>query len=327
MSEQPDRNLALELVRVTEAAALAAGRFMGRNDKEGGDKAAVDAMRLVLNTVDMDGIIVIGEGEKDEAPMLYNGEKLGTGKDPKVDIAVDPIDGTRLLALGRQNSLSTVAMADRGTMFNPGPLVYMDKIAVGPEGKGAIDIEVSPLVNLRSVARAKGKEMRDMTVMVLDRPRHEKLIAEIRKAGARIRLITDGDVAGALMTAWPESGVDLLMGVGGTPEGVISACALKAMGGEIQGKLYPRNAEEAQKARDMGYDLEQVLTLNDLVQSDNVFFAATGITDGELLDGVKYSGDGARTHSLVMRSKSGTVREIISLHKLDKLAQYSQVSY
>jgi fructose-1,6-bisphosphatase II len=327
MSEQPDRNLALELVRVTEAAALAAGRFMGRNDKEGGDKAAVDAMRLVLNTVEMDGIIVIGEGEKDEAPMLYNGEKLGTGHDPKVDIAVDPIDGTRLLALGRQNSLSTVAMADRGTMFNPGPLVYMDKIAVGPEGKGAIAIEVSPLVNLRSVARAKGKEIRDMTVMVLDRPRHEKLIAEIRKAGARIRLITDGDVAGALMTAWPESGVDLLMGVGGTPEGVISACALKAMGGEILGKLYPRNDAEAQKARDMGYDLDQVLTLDDLVQSDNVFFAATGITDGELLDGVKYSGDGARTHSLVMRSKSGTVREIISRHKLNKLAQYSQVSY
>jgi fructose-1,6-bisphosphatase II len=327
MSEQPDRNLALELVRVTEAAALAAGRFMGRNDKEGGDKAAVDAMRLVLNTVEMDGIIVIGEGEKDEAPMLYNGEKLGTGHDPKVDIAVDPIDGTRLLALGRQNSLSTVAMADRGTMFNPGPLVYMDKIAVGPEGKGAIDIEVSPLVNLRSVARAKGKEIRDMTVMVLDRPRHEKLIAEIRKAGARIRLITDGDVAGALMTAWPESGVDLLMGVGGTPEGVISACALKAMGGEILGKLYPRNDAEAQKARDMGYDLDQVLTLDDLVRSDNVFFAATGITDGELLDGVKYSGDGARTHSLVMRSKSGTVREIISRHKLGKLAQYSQVSY
>ena len=327
MSEEPDRNLALELVRVTEAAALAAGRFMGRNDKEGGDKAAVDAMRLVLNTVEMDGIIVIGEGEKDEAPMLYNGEKLGTGRDPKVDIAVDPIDGTRLLALGRQNSLSTVAMADRDSMFNPGPLVYMDKIAVGPEGKGAIDIEVSPLVNLSSVARAKGKEIRDLTVMVLDRPRHEKLIAEIRKAGARIRLITDGDVAGALMTAWPESGVDLLMGVGGTPEGVISACALKAMGGEIQGKLYPRNEAEAQKAREMGYDLNTVLTLDDLVRSNNVFFAATGITDGELLDGVKYTGSGARTHSLVMRSKSGTVREIISLHKLDKLAQFSQVSY
>jgi fructose-1,6-bisphosphatase II len=327
MSERPERNLALELVRVTEAAALAAGRFMGRGDKEGGDKAAVDAMRLVLNTVEMDGVIVIGEGEKDEAPMLYNGEVLGTGHTPKVDIAVDPIDGTRLLALGRANSLSTVAIADRGTMFDPGPIVYMDKIAVGPEGKGAIDLEVSPLVNLRSVARSMGKDVRDLAVMVLDRPRHEKLIAEIRKAGARIRLITDGDVAGALMTAWPESGIDLLMGVGGTPEGVIAACALKAMGGEIQGKLVPRNEEEAKKARDLGYDLNKVLAIDDLVKSDNVFFAATGITDGELLDGVKYYGDGARTHSLVMRSKSGTVREIIARHRWDKLMQISEVKY
>jgi fructose-1,6-bisphosphatase II len=327
MSEKPDRNLALELVRVTEAAALAAGRYMGRNDKEGGDKAAVDAMRLVLNTVEMDGIIVIGEGEKDEAPMLFNGEKLGTGVTPQVDIAVDPIDGTRLLALGRQNSLSTVAMADRGSMFNPGPIVYMDKIAVGPEAKGAVDLEVSPTVNLRSVARALGKEIRDLTVMVLDRPRHDKLIAEIRKAGARIRLITDGDVAGALMTAWPESGVDMLMGVGGSPEGVISACALKSMGGEILAKLYPRNDEEARKARDMGMDLDQVLGTDDLVRSDNVFFAATGITDGELLDGVKYYADGARTHSLVMRSKSGTVREIISRHRWNKLMQISEVPY
>ncbi len=327
MSERPERNLALELVRVTEAAALAAGRFMGRGDKEGGDKAAVDAMRLVLNTVEMDGVIVIGEGEKDEAPMLYNGEVLGTGHTPKVDIAVDPIDGTRLLALGRANSLSTVAIADRGTMFDPGPIVYMDKIAVGPEGKGAIDLEVSPLVNLRSVARSMGKDVRDLAVMVLDRPRHEKLIAEIRKAGARIRLITDGDVAGALMTAWPESGIDLLMGVGGTPEGVIAACALKAMGGEIQGKLVPRNEEEAKKARDLGYDLNKVLTIDDLVKSDNVFFAATGLTDGELLDGVKYYADGARTHSLVMRSKSGTVREIIARHRWDKLMQISEVKY
>jgi fructose-1,6-bisphosphatase II len=327
MNEKPERNLALELVRVTEAAALAAGRFMGRGDKEGGDKAAVDAMRLVLNSVEMDGIVVIGEGEKDEAPMLYNGEKLGTGHPPPVDIAVDPIDGTRLLALGRANSLSTVALADRGSMFNPGPIVYMDKIAVGPEGKGAIDIEVSPLVNLRSVARAVGKSIQDLTVMVLDRPRHEKLIAEIRKAGARIRLITDGDVAGALMTAWPDSGIDLLMGIGGTPEGVISACALKCMGGEIQGKLYPRNEAEANKARDLGYDLDQVLTTEDMAKSDNVFFAATGITDGELLDGVKYYGDGARTHSLVMRSKSGTVREIIARHKWDKLMQISQIKF
>ncbi len=327
MSEKPERNLALELVRVTEAAALAAGRFMGRGDKDGGDQAAVDAMRLVLNSVEMDGVIVIGEGEKDEAPMLYNGEKLGAGISPEVDIAVDPIDGTRLLALGRANSLSTVALADRGTMFNPGPIVYMDKIAVGPEGKGAIDIEVSPAVNLRSVARAKGKDIKDLTVMILDRPRHEKLIAEVRKAGARIRLITDGDVAGALMTAWPDSGIDLLMGIGGTPEGVIAACALKCMGGEIQGKLWPRNEEEAQKARAMGHDLGKVLNTDDLVRSDNVFFAATGITDGELLDGVKYYGDGARTHSLVMRSKSGTVREIVARHRWDKLMQISQVKY
>lgn len=327
MAEQPDRNLALELVRVTEAAALAAGRFMGRGDKAGGDKAAVDAMRLVLNTVEMDGVIVIGEGEKDEAPMLFNGECLGTGHDPKVDIAVDPIDGTRLLALGRANSLATVAIADRGSMFNPGPIVYMDKIAVGPEAKGAIDIEVSALVNLRSVARVKGKDVADLTVVVLDRPRHEKLIADIRKSGARIRLITDGDVAGALMTAWPDSGVDILMGIGGTPEGVISACALKAMGGEIQGKLHARNEAEALKAKALGFDLDRVLTIDDLVRSDNVFFAATGITDGELLDGVKYYGDGARTHSLVMRAKSGTVREIVARHRWDKLMRFSQVKY
>src|SRR3990172_3824704 len=310
MSERPGRDLALERVRVTEAAALAAGRWMGRGQKEAGDEAAVEAMRAMLATVEMDGIVVIGEGEKDEAPMLYNGEVLGTGHPPHVDIAVDPIDGTRLLALGRANSLSTVGIADRGTMFNPGPLVYMDKIAVGPGGKGVIDIEASPSVNLRSVARAMGKDVRDLAVTVLDRPRHEKLIAEVRRAGARIRLITDGDVAGALMTAWPESGIDLLMGIGGTPEGVIAACALKCMGGEILGKLVPLNDEEAQKARDLGYDLDEVLTSGDLVKSDNVFFAATGITDGELLDGVKYYADGARTHSLVMRSKSGTVREI-----------------
>jgi fructose-1,6-bisphosphatase II len=327
MSEQPERNLALELVRVTEAAALAAGRFMGRGDKEGGDRAAVDAMRLVLNSVEMDGIVVIGEGEKDEAPMLYNGEALGTGREPKVDIAVDPIDGTRLLALGKANSLATVALADRGSMFNPGPIVYMDKIAVGPEAKGSVDIEAPPTVNLRSVARAKGKDVRDLTVVVLERPRHDKLVADIRRAGARIRLITDGDVAGSLMTAWPDSGVDILMGVGGTPEGVLAACALKAMGGEIQGRLVARTADEAAKAEGMGYNLKQVLTIDDLVRTNNVFFAATGITDGELLDGVKYFGNGARTHSLVMRSKSGTVREIVARHRWDKLMQISQVKY
>jgi fructose-1,6-bisphosphatase II len=327
MSELPERNLALELVRVTEAAALAAGRFMGRGDKEGGDRAAVDAMRLVLNSVEMDGIVVIGEGEKDEAPMLYNGEALGSGREPPVDIAVDPIDGTRLLALGKGNSLSTVALADRGSMFNPGPIVYMDKIAVGPEAKGSVDIEAAPSVNLRSVARAKGMDVRDLTVVVLERPRHDKLVSDIRRAGARIRLITDGDVAGSLMTAWPNSGVDILMGIGGTPEGVLAACALKAMGGEIQGRLVARSVEEAARAEAMGYNLKQVLTIDDLVRSNNVFFAATGITDGELLNGVKYYGNGARTHSLVMRSKSGTVREIVARHRWDKLMQISQVKY
>jgi fructose-1,6-bisphosphatase II len=304
--EEPQRNLALELVRVTEAAAMAAGRFMGRNDKIGGDRAAVNAMRLVLNTVEMDGIVVIGEGEKDEAPMLFNGERLGTGRPPELDIAVDPIDGTRLLALGRANSLSTVAVSDRHTMWNPGPFVYMNKIAV---------------------ARAKGCEVNDLTVVILDRDRHAELISEVRKAGARIRLITDGDVAGALMTAWPDSGIDLLMGVGGTPEGVLSACALKCMGGEIQGKIYPRNQDETDRGRAAGYDVDKVFQMDDLVASDNVFFAATGITDGELLDGVKYFGSGARTHSLVMRSKSGTVREVIAQHRLDKLMQFSAVAF
>lgn len=327
MKDTPDRNLALDLVRVTEAAALAAGRFMGRGDKEASDKAAVDAMRLVLNSIEMDGVIVIGEGVKDKAPMLFNGEILGTGEPPQVDIAVDPIDGTRLLALGRANSLATVALADRGSMFDPGPLVYMDKIAVGPEAKGHIDIEAPVDTNLKAIARAKGADVADLTAVILDRPRHEQLIADVRKAGARIRLITDGDVAGALMTAWPDSGMDVLLGIGGSPEGVIVACALKCMGGEIQGKLYPRNDDEAALARQMGYDLDKVLTTDDLVSSDNVFFAATGITDGELLDGVKYYGSGARTHSLVMRGRSGTVREVIATHKWEKLMQFSNIQY
>lgn len=327
MSEQPERNLALELVRVTEAAAMAAGRFMGRNDKPAADQAAVNAMRLVLNSIDMDGVVVIGEGEKDEAPMLFNSERLGTGRAPELDIAVDPIDGTRLLALGRANSLATVAISDRHTMWNPGPFVYMNKIAVGPAGKGMIDIEAPASVNLRSVARAKGCDVNDLTVVILDRDRHNDLMAEVRKAGARIRLITDGDVAGALMTAWPDSGIDLLMGIGGTPEGVLSACALKSMGGEIQGKIFPRNQAEKDKGQELGYDLNKVFHTEDLVSGDNVFFAATGITDGELLDGVKYFGSGARTHSLVMRSKSGTVREIIAQHRLDKLMMISAVAF
>lgn len=327
MTEKPTRNLALDLVRVTEAAALAAGRHMGRGDKEGGDQAAVDGMRLVLNSVDIDGVIVIGEGEKDEAPMLYNGERLGTGQGPEVDIAVDPIDGTRLLAQGRSNSIATVALSERGSMFNPGPIVYMDKIAVGPDAKGVIDLDASVTDNLRAVANAKRADVDDLTVVILDRPRHEELIAEVRKTGARIRLITDGDVAGALMTCWPDSGIDVLIGIGGTPEGVLAAAALKCMGGEIQGRLHPRTKSEADLASDMGYDLKKKLSTNDLVNGDDAFFAVTGITDGELLHGVKYTGTGAKTYSLVMRSHSGTVREITSTHRWDKLMQFSQIAY
>jgi fructose-1,6-bisphosphatase II len=327
MGEKPDRNLALDLVRVTEAAALAAGRWMGRGDKEAGDQAAVDAMRLILDTVEMDGVVVIGEGEKDEAPMLYNGEVIGNGQPPKVDIAVDPIEGTRLLALGRSNALSVVALSERGTMFDPGPCVYMEKLAVGPEAKGAIDINAPVADNLRRIAQAKSRDIDDLTVIILDRPRHDQMIREIRATGARIRLITDGDVAGAVMAATPGTGVDVLMGIGGTPEGVITACALKCLGGEIQGKLWPRNDDERQRAIDMGYDLDLVLTTEDLARGDNVFFAATGITDGELLHGVHYFGSGATTHSLVMRSRSGTVRFIEATHRWDKLMSISQIPF
>ena len=323
----PSRNLAMELVRVTEAAALSAARFMGRGDKKAGDQAAVDGMRLVLNTVEMDGIIVIGEGEKDDAPMLYNGEKLGTGDPPKVDIAVDPIDGTRPLAEGRVNSISTVALAPSGTMYNPGPFVYMNKIAVGPAAKGAINVEASVEENLREIAKASGKRIQDLAVVMLERPRHEQLKAEVRRCGARLRMIDDGDVAGALMSAWPDSGIDVLMGIGGTPEGVIAACALRAMGGEIQGKLYARNDEELARGKALGYDFDKVLTMDDLVASENVFFAATGITDGELLDGVKYSPTGARTHSLVVRGETGTVRQVVATHRFDKLETISPLVY
>ncbi len=326
-SRHPTRNLALELVRVTEAAALAAGRFVGRGDKEAADQAAVDAMRLVLNTIEMDAVIVIGEGEKDEAPMLYNGERVGTGEPPAVDIAVDPIDGTRPTAMGLPNAIATVAVAPRGTMFDPGPFVYMHKIAVGPEAKGTIDIEAPVEVNLRRIAQAKGKEVRDLMVVILDRPRHAELIAEVRRLGARISLIPDGDVAGALMTAMPDAGVDVLLGIGGTPEGVLAACALRAMGGEIQGKLYARNEEERRRGEAMGYDFDQVLTMDDLVASEDVFFAATGITNGQLLQGVQYSAEGARTHSLVVRGLTGTVREIYALHRLSKLRQISVIEY
>ncbi|HEY81113.1 MAG TPA: class II fructose-bisphosphatase [Anaerolineae bacterium] len=323
----PDRNLAFELARVTEAAALAAGRWVGRGDKEAADQAAVDAMRLVLNNIDMDGIVVIGEGEKDEAPMLFNGEKLGTGVPPEVDIAVDPIDGTTLTAKGLPGALSVVALAERGTMYNPSHLVYMNKIAVGPEARDMIDINASVAVNIRRVARALRKEPRDITVMVLDRPRHAQLISEIRATGARILLISDGDVAAAIATAQEDSGVDMMMGIGGSPEAVIAAAALKCMGGDMQCKLWPRNDDERQLAIQEGIDLDKVLTIDDLVQGDNVFFAATGITSGALLRGVRYYGGGATTQSLVMRSRSGTIRMINSRHRLEKLRRFSAIDY
>lgn len=328
-SEQttPDRNLALELVRVTEAAALASGRLMGRGDKIGVDKAAVDAMRLVLNTIAMDGIVIIGEGEKDEAPMLYNGEMLGTGTPPQVDIAVDPVEGTSLLALGQPNALAVVALAERGTMFSPGPIVYMDKIAVGPEARGAIDIEAPVAVNIRNVARARGKDVDDLTVVILDRERHQKLIHDVRHAGARIRLLPHGDVAGGLMTAIETTGIDLLVGIGGSPEAVLTACALKCVGGEIQTKLWPRNADEKQAALAAGYDLDHIYRTDDLCSGENVFFSATGITDGELLKGVRYFGGGAETHTLIMRSRSGTSRRIEATHRWDKLMRFSVIPF
>ena len=317
----------MELVRVTEAAAMAAARWMGRGDKEGADGAAVDAMRVVLGGVPMDGVVVIGEGEKDEAPMLYNGERIGDGTPPEADIAVDPIDGTTPTALGRGGALSVIAVSERGTMFNPGPCVYMEKLAVGPEAAGKVSLEQSASDNIRAVAEAKGESVRDVTAVILDRPRHAELIEEVRSLGARIRLITDGDVAGAIATAWSDSGADILLGTGGTPEGVIAAAALKCMGGELQGRLWPRNDDERNAAIAAGYDIRRVLGLEDLCQGDNCFFAATGITDGELLRGVRYDSRGATTESLVMRSKSGTVRRIVGSHRLKKLARYSAVEF
>jgi len=324
---QPERNMALELVRATEAAAMAAGRWMGRGDKNASDNAAVNAMRYMLNTISMNGVVVVGEGEKDEAPMLYSGEVLGTGDEPPVDIAVDPIDGTRLLALGRPNAISVVALSERGTMYDPKHIFYMNKIAAGPEAAEVIDIEAPIAENLKGVAKALHKSVEDVTVVVLDRPRHEQIISEIRSAGARIRLIPDGDIAGALMTCREESGIDLLVGIGGSPEAVVSACALKCVGGNMQCKLWPRNSEEAARCRELGMDLRQVLSINDLVSSDNVFFAATGVTDGELLKGVRYEGSRIRTASLVMRSKSGTIRYVDAIHSLRKLEMFSDIEY
>ncbi len=325
--QQPDRNLAMELMRATEAAALAAGRWMGRGDKNAADGAAVEAMRVVLSTVRMEGVVVIGEGEKDEAPMLYNGEQIGDGSPPSMDIAVDPVDGTTLTSLGRGGAIAVIAMSERGTMFDPGPCVYMDKIAAGPAAIDVIDINAPVKANLEAVAKALGEKVSDVTAVILDRERHTDIIRECRDAGSRIRLIPDGDVAGAISVAWRNSGNDILFGVGGTPEGVISACALKALGGTIQGKLWPRNDEERTAALDAGYDLDKTLLLDDLVAGDDVFFAATGITDGELLRGVRYWGEGAGTQSLVMRSKSGTIRIIEAQHHWTKLNAYSAVKY
>jgi fructose-1,6-bisphosphatase II len=325
-SKAPDRNLAMELVRVTEAAAMAAGRWIGKGDKEAADQAAVDAMRLVLDTVSMAGVVVIGEGEKDEAPMLYNGEEIGNGQGPEVDVAVDPLEGTRLTALGMPNAITTVALAERGTMFFPGAAVYMDKIACGPESADVIDIEAPPAENVRRVAKARRVSPSEVSVVVLDRDRHEGLIAELREVGAKVLLITDGDVAPAIAAAQPGTGVDLLMGVGGTPEGVLSAAALKCVGGVIQGKLWPRNDDERQSLVDDGFDLERVLTTDDLVGSQNVFFAATGVTTGALLRGVRYTRDGAATDSIVMRSRSGTVRRIEATHAFQKLEEISNLA-
>src|ERR671911_1251942 len=326
MSSAPDRNLALELVRVTEAAALAASGWVGRGEKESADQAAVDAMRLMLDTVEMNGVVVIGEGEKDEAPMLFNGEDVGNGHGPEVDVAVDPLEGTRLTALGQPNAIATIALAERGTMFFPGAAVYMDKIACGPEAAAAISIEAPPADNVRAVAGARGVSPSEVSVVVLDRPRHEQLIAQLREVGAKVLLIPDGDVAPAIAAAQPGTGVDVLMGIGGTPEGVLSAAALKCVGGSIQGKLWPRTDEERQSLVDDGYDLEKVLTTDDLVGSQNVFFAATGVTTGALLRGVRYTRDGATTDSIVMRSRSGTVRRIEATHAFQKLEEISNLA-
>jgi fructose-1,6-bisphosphatase II len=324
---QPDRNLALELARVTEAAALAAARWMGRGDKEAADQAAVDAMRLLMDTVSMDGIVVIGEGEKDEAPMLYNGERVGNGDAPQVDVAVDPVDGTTLTAKGQHGAIAVVALAERGTMYDPGPCVYMEKIAAGEEAADVIDIDAPIGENLKRLAKVKKTDVADLTVVILDRSRHEQIVKEVREAGARIKFIPDGDVAGAIAAAREDSGDDLYVGIGGTPEGVIAACALKCLGGVIQGRLWPRSEEERDRAIQAGYDVDRVLTTDELVSSDNVFFAATGVTDGDLVRGVHYRGENAVTHSIVMRSRSGTVRLVDALHRRQKLKQYSSILY
>jgi fructose-1,6-bisphosphatase II len=324
---RPDRNLALELVRVTEAAALGAARWVGRGDKEAADQAAVDGMRAMLDTVSMDGVVVIGEGEKDKAPMLYNGEEIGDGRGPQVDVAVDPLEGTRLTAKGQPNAIAVIAVAERGTMFFPGAAVYMDKIACGPEAIDAVDIEAPPRENVERVARAKGCKPSDVSVVVLERERHETLIEELRELGAKVHLIPDGDVAPAIAAAQPGTGVDLLMGIGGTPEGVIAAAALKCVGGGVQGKLWPRGDKEREQLAEAGFDVDRVLTTDDLVSGEDVFVAATGVTSGALLRGVRSTPEGAVTDSIVMRSRSGTVRRIEASHAFDKLEKFSGRQY
>ncbi len=327
-SQKPDRNLALELVRVTEAAALAAARMVGRGDKEGADQAAVDAMRLVLDTVSMDGVVVIGEGEKDEAPMLYNGEQIGDGTPPKVDIAVDPLEGTRLAALGMPSALAVIALSERGSMFDPGPCVYMEKIAGGPDIADLLDLDRPLSETLALVAERRHRDIRDVMVVMLDRERHQKAMQEVRDAGARVRLITDGDVSASMLAVSENSPVDLLWGIGGTPEGVISAAAIKCIGGQLLGRLWPRSDEERTAAVEAGYDLDKVLTCDDLVQGENAFFSATGVTDGDVLQGVRYQGErGATTESLVMRSRSGTVRRIHARHDRTKMRAMGITSY
>ncbi|HZB85376.1 MAG TPA: class II fructose-bisphosphatase [Gaiellaceae bacterium] len=323
----PDRNLALELVRVTEAAALGCGRWIGRGDKNSADQAAVDAMRAMLDTVSMSGIVVIGEGEKDEAPMLYNGEEVGNGQPPEVDVAVDPLEGTRLTSVGQPNAIAVIALGERGTMFFPGAAVYMDKLVGGPEVGEALDIGASPAENVQRAARAKGVKPSEIAVVVLDRERNEPIIDGLREVGAKVNLITDGDVAPAIAAARPGTGVDLMMGIGGTPEGVIAAAAVKCLGGAVQGKLWPRTEDERRALLDDGYDLDRVLTTDDLVGGDNVFVAATGVTDGALLRGVRYTRDGAITDSIVMRSRSGTVRRVEAQHAFEKLEKLSGREY
>ncbi len=324
-----DRNLAMELVRVTEAAAMAAGRWVGRGDKNGADEVAVNAMRVMISTIGMDGVVVIGEGEKDQAPMLYNGEKVGDGTGPECDVAVDPIDGTTLTAKGMNNAIAVLAVAPRGAMYDPSAVFYMKKLITGPEAADVVDIRDPVAENIRRVAKAKGSEPEDVTVVLLDRPRHSDLVDEIRKTGARIKFIVDGDVAGAIMAARPNTGIDLLLGIGGTPEGIIAACAMKCMGGVIQGQLWPRDDEERQKALDAGHDLDPdyVLSTDQLVSGDDAFFVATGITDGELMRGVRYRAGGCTTDSLVMRARSGTIRSITSEHRLSKLRTFAAIDF